>query len=385
MLVRLHVGITVWPARSDFFFSLRKWVAAHSQQESYLWLPLPKKMLNLVARVEYSPFWIFRAFIYRRIARFLESQVADIMSNVGKDYSEVIFYTPDDGYWAELLNVIRHRVGGPMRIFNIQHGHAALMKRPQKLRRFVNWASKVLTGYPNFGYGFGAGSLDGYIVMSNSEKTFIDENFKAASYVAPEFIRGDFFDRVLQGSMGMDEKRPLRILFAMVPPGGKKNNFFGARDRFEVQFFQDVADCLSAISQTVSCDIRLRFHPGQDRIAAEAAWRRTKMNIVCDIDENINIVDSLVWCDFVLAYCSTVLLEAPMLSKVPVNFEPAAYPPPYPLGITSETIILERSGDKPTFHTSRGSLQDLFSAATLDEYIRPYSQFDDDAPLLWLR
>lgn len=383
MLVRLHVGITVWPARSDFFFSLRRWVAAHPQHEGYLQLSLPAEMLNLVARIEYSPFWIFRAFIYRRVNRFLERQVADIMSRVGKNYSEVVFYTPDDGYWAELLNTIRHRVGGPMRIFNIQHGHAALIKRPQKLRRFFNLISESLSGYPNFGYGFGAGTLDGYIVMSDLEKNFIDENFKTPSYIAPEFIRGDFFDRVLQ-SARTGEERTWHILFAMVPTGGKKSNIFGARDWLEAQFFQDVADCLRAISDAVPCEIRLRFHPGQDRVAAEAAWRRSKMDMVCEIDESTNIVDSLAWCDFVLAYCSTVLLEAPMLSKVPVNFEPAAYPPPYPLGIASETIILERSGGNPTLQTSRGSLENLFSAATLSDYVRPAPHLDIEAPLPWL-
>ena len=385
MQSRLHVGVTVWPARSDFFHFLRKWVGAHAPLEEYRKLELPPNLLSVVTRVEYSPLWVFRVALYFRVARYLENEIAAIMREAEHRYREVIFYIPDDGYWAEVLDIIRHRVGGPMRLFNVQHGQANLRTFPRAYRRMVNKVSIAMTGYPNFGYGFGAGSLDGYIVMSEHEHTFISTNFGTPAYVLPHFVRGDFFDAFLENGMAPRPPGKIRILFALSPIFGKKLSWFGIRARAEKKFFADVTACLRAVAKLGSCAIAFRVHPGQDRQLIEREFRDAGLEEISKIDENFRIVDSLAACDFVIAYGSTVLFEAALLGKVPVNFVPVAYPPGWEIKVRSETIWLRREVDgEPDVSSSRGNINDLLNQAVINEYNISQSEPDYSILLPWL-
>jgi hypothetical protein len=384
-LGRLHVGVTVWPARSDFFHYLRNWVGERSPQEAYRKLSLPPDLLALVSRLEYSPFWMLRVFLYAKVARFLEQEIRTIMDGAKGDYREVIFYTPDDGYWAELFHAIRGRVDGPLKIFNVQHGQPALVRRPQRLRRLVNRISVALTGYPNFGYGFGAGTLDGYVVMSVHEKKFIEENFSTPVYVAPYFVRGDFFDTASKVRQSVQPQKKLQILFAMNPIFATQSNLLGGRTRAENMFFRDIADCLRLIKKTVSCEIVFRFHPGQSREAVEREFQAAGLQHIAVIDENFSIIESLAGSDFVLAYASTVLFEAALLGKVPVNFVPAAYPPPWALTIPVETIVFDRDANgEATLKTGRGPVEALFNRDVVKDYVATVGDINYAMPLPWL-
>ncbi len=382
MLPRLHVGVTVWPARSDFFYFLRNWARLRSPAELYNELSLPAHLLEIVSKIEYSPLWIFRVFVYRKIAQFLEQEVASLMREAEGKYREVVFYIPDDGYWAELFNTIRDRVGGSLKLLNVQHGQPALRVRRRTLRRLVNRIAIAVTGYPNFGYGFGAGTLDGYIVMSNGEREFIRRNFVTAAYVAPQFIRGDFFAAAQQVDSEVAEQKKIRILFAMNPIFGKKSNFLGRRDRAEATFYSDIADCLREIAIKVPSEIQFRFHPGQNTQIAERKFREAGLNGVAEIDRNFRILDSLMECDFVLAYGSTVLLEVALLGKVPINFVPVEYPPSWTLVGRAEMLKLHRGADGiAKLETSRGSLSDLFSRKVMDDYAASISPLNYDVEL----
>ena len=385
MLPRLHVGVTVWPARSDFFYYLRNWVAAHSSCESYRKLSLPPNLLTKVSRLEYSPFWMFRAIRYIDVARYLEREIAAIMKEAQGKFRQVVFYLPDDGYWAELFETIRRRVTEPFKIFNVQHGQPTLVARPQRLRRLFNRISVMLMGYPNFGYGFGAGTLDGYIVMSEHEREFIEKSFGTLAYVAPQFVRGDFFAAALEVESSSRSEDKLRILFAMNPVFAKKSNLFGARARAEAQFFADIADSLRAIAAAVPCEIRFRFHPGQDRKVVEPDFCNAGLNEIAIIDDSYRILDSLINSDFILAYGSTVLFEAALLGKVPVNFVPVAYPPSWALTFRAETLFVRRlSLGHVQLENQRGSLRDLFSREVIEKYGLDKPSVDYRAPLAWL-
>lgn len=385
MRPRLHVGVTVWPARSDFFFYLRNWIATQQSTEEYRKFSLPPDYLAIVTRVEYSSLWMFRVILYRRIAQFIEREIATILREAGDRYREIILYLPDDGYWAELFHVIRQRAKGDFRILNVQHGQPTLRAKPQLSRRLANKLSVFLSGYPNFGYGFGAGTLDGYIVMSEHEQNFIAKNFGTAAYVAPYFIRGDFFAAAEAAKPAAVGGRKIRVLFAISPVFGKETNFLGARDRAEKVFYEDITACLRSISELGSCEIFFRFHPGQDRKIAERQFRESGLNEIAKIDENFSVVDSLASCDFVIAYGSTVLVEGALLGKVPVNFVPNNYPPKWELTFRSEVLSLERKGDGTILlGTSRGELRTLFAESVIAEYKLSHQVSDHDRLLEWL-
>lgn len=383
MLPRLHVGLTVWPARSDFFFAVRRWVSQHPNEEAFEALSLSAEQLRLVTKVEYSSRWLFRVVYYRKIAKFLEAEIRRVMREAEGRYSEVILYTPDDGYWAELLHTIRGRVGGPLRILNLQHGHAtaALTRRP--LRRLLNRISVSLFGYPNFGYGFGAGSLDGYVVMSAREADFIAAHFHTPAYILPGFLRGDFLDGASAEAAPVPE-RP-RILFAISPIFARKSNLLNARHKAETQFLHDIAAMLTEVAAAVPCDIFFRFHPGTDANEARRKFHEVGLDRVATIDAYFGIADSLKACDFAVAYNSTVLMEAALLGKVPINFIPLAYPPYYDLGIKAEVLNLARAENGAVkLVTARGSLANLFSKDVMRDYRSKLQEMDYSVSLPWL-
>jgi hypothetical protein len=385
MRPRLHVGVTVWPARSDFFFFLRNWVAAREPREEYRKLSLPPVYLAIVTKVEYSSLWLFRIILYRRIARYIEMEIVSILREADGHYRDIIFYLPDDGYWAELFHVIRRRAKGAFKILNVQHGQPVLSAKSKLFRRLANRLSVLVSGYPNFGYGFGAGTLDGYIVMSEHERKFVVENFGTPAYVAPYFIRGDFFAAAEAVTPPALAGRKMRVLFAISPVFGKKSNLFGARDRAEHIFYEDIAACLRGISELGLCEIFFRFHPGQDRESAERQFRQAGLSEIAKIDDNFSVVDSLAFCDFVIAYGSTVLFEAALLGKVPVNFVPKNYPPKWELTFRSEVLELARNPDgNIEIRTSRGGLDALFTASLVAEYSLPRQNLNGSEPLEWL-
>lgn len=383
MLPRLHVGLTVWPARSDFFFALRRWISSRAPEEAYQAFSLPDEMLQLVTRVEYSSRWLLRFFFYRKVARLLEAEMERIMREAQGRYREVIFYTPDDGYWAELLHTIRGRIGGPIRILNLQHGHASTVAKPQALRRLLNRVAVLLSRYPNFGYGFGGGSLDGYVVMSSREADFIRSHFTTPAYILPGLLRGDFF---------VDRKAPApevsavpRILFAISPIFARKSNLFGARDKAEKGYLRDIADMLQQVKAAIPCDIIFRFHPGTNPEVAAAQFHAVGLDCVAAIDTHHSVLDALLDCDFAIAYNSTVLIEAALLGKVPVNFVPAAYPPRHPLGIEAETVWLTRDvSGAAVLSTSQGPLPALFTLQVQSRYSPVLQELDYTASLPWL-
>lgn len=382
---RLHVGMTVVRTRTDLFYFLRNWVQAHTKGDAYRSLSLPAELLDITSRVEYSWRWAWRPFFYRRVIRWLEKRLREL-SKEANQFKEIILYLPDDGYWAELICQMQIRAGTHFRVFNVQHGLPLLspVSVGQRLFRGVaNRAISLVTGYPIFGFGFGAGRLNGYIVISPIERDYIKSNFGTPSYVMPQFTRGEFFECVKPRTR--DRYRgPIRILVAFGPIFARDFNLFGGADRRNTEFLCDIASCLEAIKRSVDCDIVFRFHPGQDRQKALLEFHRAGLDAMTRTDENRAVLDSLHEADFVISYASTVLIEAWLLGVVPVCFSPVVNPPP-PTTVPHEKIEFSRAVDgAPDIVATRGSLYELFSQETILAYCKDVSPPNYEADLPWL-
>lgn len=383
---RLHVGLTLVPTRSDFFFFLRRWTEANRTENEFRQLSMPEHLLGVVGKVEYSWRWMLRPLYYHRIVHYLKTAIGEIADKAQVSGQEVILYLPDDGYWAELLVDIRAKLNARLKIIYVQHGMARLerispISRWQ--RRVCNQLSRLLFGWPMFGLGFGSGAIDGYIVCLPKEAAHVRCNFGTPAYVAPWFVWAKLLDYAAARSD--DAAMPRRLLFAASPLFSRRIDIFGRASKLQRQYFADIATCLQAIKEETKCEIVVRLHPNENRLRAEEMFRSSGLDRIARIDTNFNLVESLLECSFVMSYASTVLLEGALIGRVPIHFIPEAYPS-HDMAFANEPLRLRRLADgTPVITTNRKNLNDLFSEATVREYVRPIVALDYSMSLPWLQ
>jgi hypothetical protein len=380
---RLHVGLTVVPTRSDFYFYLRNWVKAHESDNELVQIVLPDHFLKVVGKVEYSWRWMLRPFYYHRIADYLKTEIGRVAHQA--DAQQIVLYLPDDGYWAELLIDIRNKLNRRFKIVYVQHGMARLERISQaseRLRRAFNKLSRFVFGWPMFGYGFGSGAVDSYVVCLPKEVDYIKTQFGTPAYAAPWFIWSKLLDYA--ATRNPPRSHPWRLLFAVSPLFARQIDLFRTASKQRRQYFQDIATCLQAIKKETDCEIVVRFHPNEDRQQAEAMFQWSGLHEIAMIDQNFNLADSLLGCNFVMSYASTVLLEGALIGRVPVHFVPEAYPS-HGMAFRNEALRLRRHpGRAPEIITSRPSLRDVFSDKTIAEYACEVRPLDYSIQLPWL-
>lgn len=383
---RLHIGLTVVPTRSDFFFFIRNWVEAHKSENDFIQLSLPEHLLNIVGKVEYSWRWMLRPLYYHQVSKYLKNAIGEVADRASAAGQEVILYLPDDGYWAELLVDIRAKLQARLKIVYVQHGMAKLEpigSTSLKLRRTFNRLSRQLFGWPMFGYGFGSGAIDAYVVCLPEEAAYVRDNFHTPAYAAPWFVWSKLFDYA--AARNLTAGRPRKLLFAASPLFSRQIDLFGRASKRQAQYFADIAACLHAIKKQAQCEILVRFHPNENRQQAEAMFQSSGLSEIAAVDENFNLVDSLLDCSFVMSYASTVLLEGALIGRVPVHFIPEAYPS-HGMAFVNEPIRLRREPDgTPVITTNRGSLAEIFSEETLNAYARQVKPLDYSIQLPWLK
>mgnify|MGYP001073103414 CR=1 FL=1 len=386
MKKRLHIGLTVVPTRSDFFFFLRNWTDAHTDENTFFQLSLPEHLLKTVKNVEYSWRWMFRPLYYRHVAAYLRNELGRTVREATAMGQDVILYLPDDGYWAELLVDIRAKLGARMTIVYVQHGMARLVRASaasEALRRAFNRLSRLLFGGPMFGYGFGSAAIDAYIVCLPAEAAYVTENFGTPAHVAPWFVWGKHFERA--ATWDAQAVHPRRLLFATSPLFSRRLDIFGNASRHQRQYFADITTCLRAIKMEAGCEILVRFHPNEDRQQAKALFHSNGLDEIAEIDENFDLMNSLRVCSFVMSYASTVLLESVLIGRVPIHFIPEAYPP-QAMPFANEPLRLRHSHNETQIvATDHNNLRQLFSERTIEKYAKAASPMDYSIQLPWLQ
>ena len=382
----LHIGLTAVPVRSDFFFFLRNWTDAHTDENTFFQLSLPEHLLKTVKNVEYSWRWMFRPLYYRHVAAYLRNELGRIVREATAAGQDIILYLPDDGYWAELLVDIRAKLGTRMKIVYVQHGMARLVQTStisERLRRTFNNLSRLLSGWPMFGYGFGSAAIDAYIVCLPAEAAYVTENFDTPAHVAPWFVWARHFERV--ATWDIQAAHPRRLLFATSPLFSRRLDIFGNASRHQQQYFADITTCLRAIKMETGCEILVRFHPNEDRQQAEALFHSNGLDEIAEIDKNFDLMDSLQVCSFVMSYASTVLLESVLIGRVPIHFIPEAYPS-HAMSFMNEPLRLRHSHDgTQIITTDHSDLRQLFSERTIEKYAKATSPLDYSTQLPWLQ
>ncbi len=202
----------------------------------------------------------------------------------------------------------------------VQHGLHYLEEPPKLLffRKLLNQLSIYLTGHPSFGYGFIGSKLDTYLVYTEKDRDFIKKRIKADVFSCPHLIKSDFIKEFtnleLENNNKDNSNKSLNILFAMepiVPSSGVTCN--------EHELHETLGQLIKKINGITKNKVIFRPHPGSDYEKTVKLLSTLSYSKYIKIDENISLNKTLIKVDIVMSIHSTVLFDAWLIGKVPVQ------------------------------------------------------------------
>jgi hypothetical protein len=309
-----HVFIHVVEATHDHFAGLRAAIDAipgHSHET----LSFDRAQLDLVRRVEYTRKRLFRIWFYRPLYRWLTAQLDRIVADAGGD--EVVFYLADESIWAVIMADYRRRGKKPrVHAVNVQHGFALLGEaRLKRLRKLFNAASRVVFGFPAIGYGSlgGAGrdAFDLYLTYDEQTAGFVRDRLGVDAIAAPRLIKHDLLASYRQVST--DPQASRHVLFAM------NMNIAGSPILCDVPQTLDALLPLANALDARGMKLIVRLHPGMEAERERQRFATHPIARTAELDADRSLQDSVARAAIVMSFLSTVLWEASLVGRLPVQ------------------------------------------------------------------
>jgi len=305
-----HLFVTLIPRIDDPFWGFKNYFKRNLPAD-FCELSLPNDMLLFVKKVEYSKRRFFRFFFYKRVYDFLYNEIYSFVNL--NPHAKTVIYFSDEGVWGEFLNTIRNKLFSFNIItVNVQHGLHYLETTPRSiyLRRFINYLSTSLLGFPSYGYGFGGSKFDVYFVYGSLESSQLYSNNVNKVFIEPHLIKS----KLISEYNNYIPTKKYSVLFALepvVPASGFSCN--------ELQLYKSLLPLFKLIYELTNTKILLRIHPGMNQESTLLNLNNSALVQYCDIDKNKSVAFSLKSVDYVFSFHSTVLFEAFVLNKIAVQ------------------------------------------------------------------
>lgn len=364
----LHIFVYVVARGDDPFLGIRKNLARDSDTHVLREIRLSTKAYAQVQRVEYSRLKFFRLFFYRGVFFELKSSLDAALSE--DIYGKCFIYVADEGVWGEfLMHALRDKLQKNIVTVNPQHGLHFLEEVTKfvPFRQAVNWFSKKLAGSPWFGLGLGGSRFNVYLMYGERERDFIRSTTTSLAYSCPRMIKASFIERYQhfhRNALDRTQDGGVRVLFAMEPI------VLGAEFRCtEIDVYYSLIKLFDKVFSETGNKVIFRVHPGMNRGETVSLLRKTNLVSRIVIDDNEEVVETLCDIDVVMSFHSTVLFEASLLGKVPVQILNKCADKP--LHLNQELLKLDKEGDE-------NRISDILSRQTIEKYIRYREQLEDD-------
>lgn len=310
-----HLFVQVVPTATDHFGGIKR-LLAEAPDQRINDIRLTEAEFAIVRQIEYGDQRMARPLRYPAIFKSLYQQLDAALAGCGGDRATVYF--ADEGVWAVMwADYRRRRKLANVRGVNVQHG-IALLKRPSLpwLRRAINAAARMVTGFPAIGYGSLAGAGPGpfelYLTYDQASADFITKHSGCAAIAAPHVIKADLIER-----FNDLPRRPngaaVQVLFAMNVPIKGSPIKCDARGMFE-QLLP-----LARALEAAGARLVIRLHPGADQNAERRDFADHPIARHAAIDESQSLHHALAQADIVMSLLSTVLWEAGLLGLVAVQ------------------------------------------------------------------
>lgn len=310
-----HFFVQVVPSAADHFAGIKRLLATEPDQQ-IADIRLSEAELAVVRAIEYNDQRMLRPLRYPAIFKSLCDRLDAALA--GCDGARANVYFADEGVWAVVWGDYRRRQGlDHVRGINVQHG-IALIKRPSfpRLRRAINVAARLVTGFPAIGYGSlagaGAGPFELYLTYDQASADFITAHSGCAAIAAPHVIKYDLIEQ-FGGLPRRADDAPVRALFAMniaIKGSPIKCDALG--------MFGQLLPLACAL-EAAGVRLAIRLHPGADQIVERRIFTDHPIAHHAEIDDSATLHHALAQADIVMSLLSTVLWEAGLLGLVPVQ------------------------------------------------------------------
>ena len=317
----LHILIYVCSHQEDIFAGIRKNLNdSVDQRHECIDIYLEEEEYKYITNVEFTFRKYTRFLYYGKIFKKIEKSIRDVLRNhPGKQ--SVVFYLADEGVWAQLIRNLIERIVGPKTslLVNVQHG-LDHMERPKLvwLRRIFNLIAKKSFGYPIFGYGFGSGVCDLYLVYGDQEVEFLARNSAALGIPCPELIK---YDLIKQHNRVKDLFTVEQDLILLALPPGRADVRDQGWSCSLPEYLETISPVVKWIKENYGQRILARPHPGVRDEATIELIRRSPIGPFVEIDLEEKLMPVLARSAVVIASGSTVLFDAYCLGKVPIALD----------------------------------------------------------------
>jgi len=313
-----HIFINVVERRYNPFFKIRSDLMNSDNDHVYNF-KLSSETLNKILNVEYSGKRRVRFLYYRNVFIEIKQKLQSLLLKL--EDKQVFVYLTDEGVWSEMLKSILKNIDTVnVKTVMVQHGLHFIEEPPSnlKLRKFINKLTELIFGYPSYGYGYIGSNLDYYLVYSACDRDYVKaKNSQSLAFSCPKLIKYDFIQeykaeaKLVAADIGQEREKVLFAMEPLIPTSGVNCT--------EIEMYEKMSSLFTEISSITKSKILFRPHPAMNasktkRLISKLSYKDI---IVFDCESSLNRVLSTV--DFVLSIHSTVLFDAMLVGKVPIQ------------------------------------------------------------------
>ena len=314
--MKAHIFLNVIERRYNPFSKIFPTLDVGSE-DIVLQSKLDAETLETILEVEYSWKRRYRFFYYGKAFKSVKRALGQSLDEVSSA-DEVLIYITDEGVFSEIVLHAVKKLGSSKKIkyVMVQHGLHYLEEPPAnlKIRKFANMLSITLLGFPAFGYGFVGSNLDVYFVYTKSDKDFIEERLNSTVVVCPKTLKQDFlleFEALEIEQLKQDEGIILFAMEPVTPASGVKGS--------EFEVYESMSEFVFRVSELTRKTIVFRPHPGSNREDVLSMISQLSYCELIEVDVSPSLNEALVRSDFVMSIHSTVLFDALLVGKVPIQ------------------------------------------------------------------
>jgi hypothetical protein len=362
-----HIFINVIERRYNPFFKI-KLDLINSNTDYVFDLDLSSATLNKILNVEYSDKRRFRFLYYKSVFTEIKQKLQSLLSELND--KQVFVYLTDEGVWSEMLRSILKNIDTiNVKTVMVQHGLHFIEEPPSnlKLRKFINKLTELIFGCPSYGYGYIGSNLDYYLVYSTSDRDYVKaKNSQSLAFSCPKLIKYDFIQeykveaKLVATDIGQESEKVIFAMEPLIPTSGVNCT--------EIEMYEKMSSLFTEISSITKSKILFRPHPAMNTSKAKRLISKLSYKdiIVFDCESSLNRVLSTV--DFVLSIHSTVLFDAMLVGKVPIQI----ITPCDDRRLHTKLEILNINDLKRTI------ISEIFSKKTIYKYMKDVILSDDD-------
>lgn len=267
--------------------------------------------------------FIKRLISYRKIFKQYDEILINKINSVNKN-SQIYLCIADEGVWGEYIKGKKYllkKYGYNVKTVNVQHGIFFLGKKEIFIfRRLVNIMLKLIIGYPLFGLDFGRSHFDVYYVYSEKEKKYLEKvSPNSEIIIAPQICLYDTLHKVniLEKKLTFSEikQKEFNILFAMQYLWVRSDIIYS-----EEELYKRLLPMFELIVNKYNYKIIFRLHPGtKNKENTIRLLKDTGLYNLVQIDRFNSVEESLSRTSVVISFCSTVLVYALYLNRLPIS------------------------------------------------------------------